>query len=289
MRERIGSKLKENNLYEAHKQFMRLCEWSYVPTTLEEEGDDDMPQDGGAPMGNEDPNAAPMDNGAMGGEVETVIDVDDITNAQEKMNDKVNVVGQDLGKVDSKIEALLQSLSKMETMINNNNEEIAKFKADGSKAVRQKGYVLMCKYTGHKMYWWDHQEWLDRLKSFTQEFWEEYRTRHKDTGDAIALSVREHFQAASKWDRMALNSPTQGTGIVILKSAMTDFFNYIVDNGLFNRVKIVALVHDEANIEYPINLSMDIVLKECMEKAAAKFCKSLPIPAEAAVDICWRH
>jgi DNA polymerase I-like protein with 3'-5' exonuclease and polymerase domains len=166
---------------------------------------------------------------------------------------------------------------------------IAKFKADGSKAVRQKGYVLMCKYTGHKMYWWDHQVWLDRQKSFTQEFWEEYRTKHKDTGDAIALSVREHFQAASKWDRMALNSPTQGTGIVILKSAMTDFFNYIVDNGLFNKVKIVALVHDEANIEYPINLSMDVVLKECMEKAAAKFCKSLPIPAEAAVGNHWIH
>ena len=166
---------------------------------------------------------------------------------------------------------------------------IAKFKADGSKAVRQKGYVLMCKYTGHKMYWWDHQVWLDRQKSFTQEFWEEYRTKHKDTGDAIALSVREHFQAASKWDRMALNSPTQGTGIVILKSAMTDFFNYIVDKELFNRVKIVALVHDEANIEYPINLSMDVVLKECMEKAAAKFCKSLPIPAEAAVGNHWIH
>ena len=166
---------------------------------------------------------------------------------------------------------------------------IAKFKADGSKAVRQKGYVLMCKYTGHKMYWWDHQVWLDRQKSFTQEFWEEYRTKHKDTGDSIALSVREHFQAASKWDRMALNSPTQGTGIVILKSAMTDFFNYIVDNGLFNKVKIVALVHDEANIEYPINLAMDIVLKECMEKAAAKFCKSLPIPAEAAVGDHWIH
>ena len=33
--------LKENNLYEAHKQFMRLCEWSYVPKTLEEEGEDE--------------------------------------------------------------------------------------------------------------------------------------------------------------------------------------------------------------------------------------------------------
>ena len=32
--------LKENNLYEAHKQFMRLCEWSYLTHNLEEEGDD---------------------------------------------------------------------------------------------------------------------------------------------------------------------------------------------------------------------------------------------------------
>ena len=29
--------LQENNLYEAHKQFMRLCEWSFVSKPLEEE------------------------------------------------------------------------------------------------------------------------------------------------------------------------------------------------------------------------------------------------------------
>ena len=176
--------LKEKNLYEAHKQFMRLCEWSYVPQTLEEEGEDEMPQGDEMPMGNEDPNAMPQDDNMgqgmeepmnnspmgnedpnampqddnmpmvdggdmqpmgepmgdmpmgedpMGGEDETVIDVDDITNAQEKMNDKVNVVGQDLGKVDSKIEALLQTLAKMETMISNNNQEIANFKAEFEK------------------------------------------------------------------------------------------------------------------------------------------------------------
>ena len=167
---------------------------------------------------------------------------------------------------------------------------IAKFKAEGSKAVREKGYVLMCEYTGHKMYWWDHDKWLQRQKSFTQEFWEEYRNKHKGTGDAIAMEVREHFQAASKWDRMALNAPTQNTGIVILKSAMTDFFNWIVDNKLFNIVKIVALVHDEANIEYPNNLpNTSRILQDCMEKAAAKFCKSLPIPTEASVGTHWIH
>ena len=167
---------------------------------------------------------------------------------------------------------------------------IAKFKAEGSKAVREKGYVLMCKYTGHKMYWWDHDKWLQRQKTFTQEFWEEYRNKHKGTGDAIAMEVREHFQAASKWDRMALNAPTQNTGICILKSAMTDFFNWIVDNNLFNIVKIVALVHDEANIEYPKYLqNTSKILQDCMEKAASKFCKSLPIPTEASVDTHWVH
>lgn len=166
---------------------------------------------------------------------------------------------------------------------------IARFKSEGSKAVRSKGYVLMCKHTGHKMYWWDHDKWLERQKSFTPEFWEEYRQHHKGTGDNVALSVREHFQAASKWDRMALNAPTQNTGVCILKDAITSFFNYIVNNKLFNKVKIVALVHDEANIEYPKELPMDKILKDCMEKSAAKFCKSLPIPAEAAIGTHWIH
>ena len=166
---------------------------------------------------------------------------------------------------------------------------IAKFKSEGSKAVRKNGYVLMCKYTGHKMYWWDHDKWLERQKSFTQEFWEEYRNYHKGTGDKIAEMVTTHFKAASKWDRMALNAPTQNTGVVILKDAITNFFNYIVDNNLFNIVKIVALVHDEANIEYPKELPMDKILKSFMEESASKYCKSLPIPAEASVGEHWIH
>jgi hypothetical protein len=42
--------LKENNLLDAHNKFQRLVlnEWSYVPTTLEEDGEDEqMPQQGG--------------------------------------------------------------------------------------------------------------------------------------------------------------------------------------------------------------------------------------------------
>ena len=190
--------LKENNLYEAHKQFMRLCEWSFVSRNVMEDDDEeqnanmggdmnqqnqmqggDMPmgddpmmggeqdpmqggegeqnpemggdmnqqdpmQGGDMPMG-DDPmmggegigDMPPMDDPMMGGEDmgedEEVIDVEELTDAQEKMNSKVNVVGRNLGDVDDKIETLMQSLSKMEQMINNNNAEIAAFKQEFEK------------------------------------------------------------------------------------------------------------------------------------------------------------
>ena len=74
--------LKENNLFEAHKHFMRLSE-AYIPTKfpeeeIEEDGEEQdpnggMPQDpnamgGGDPMANGDPNGGmPQDPNAMGG------------------------------------------------------------------------------------------------------------------------------------------------------------------------------------------------------------------------------
>ena len=168
---------------------------------------------------------------------------------------------------------------------------ISEFKKKGSEFVRKNGYILMCKYSGHKMFWWDHDKWLERQKKFTQEFWEEYRDKHKNTGDRIALEVKHHFQAAAKWDRMALNAPTQGSGIVILKIAMTNFFKWIVEKGYFGKVELSALVHDESNIIFPEELK-DIVppmQQKCMEDAAALVCKKLPIPAPYDVEHFWKH
>jgi DNA polymerase I-like protein with 3'-5' exonuclease and polymerase domains len=168
---------------------------------------------------------------------------------------------------------------------------IADFKKKGSDFVRKNGYILMCKYSGHKMYWWDHKEWLKRQQSFTQEFWEEYRTKHKGTGDAIAREVSMHFRAASKWDRMALNSVTQGSGIVILKIAMTNFFKWIVSHGFFGIVELAALVHDESNVIFPEELkdSVPYIQSKCMEEAAALVCTKLPIPAKPDIADHWKH
>lgn len=105
------------------------------------------------------------------------------------------------------------SQEEADTIIKNYEEGFkgsAIFAKKGSQFVRSHGYVIMCPATGHFMRWWDWKEWKDRQASFTPEFWEEYRNYHKGTGDNIALEVKQHFKAASKWDRMARNAPTQG-------------------------------------------------------------------------------
>ena len=164
------------------------------------------------------------------------------------------------------------------------------FAKKGAQFVRSHGYILINPITGHKMYWWDWDKWKERQKLFTQEFWEEYRTKHKGTGDTVALEVRQHFQAAGKYDRLARNSVTQGTGAIIMKTAMTWLFKWIVDNGYFGVIHICASVHDEICCDYPKKVEMfPKVLENTMERAAAKYCKSLPIPAEAAVSDHWVH
>ena len=100
------------------------------------EGD---PMGGGMP--DADPNAMggdPMGEDPMGGEPgdedeDEVIDVDDLTKAQEKVNDKVNSVGRDLGKVDSRIEKLIGAIEGLEAMFDKNNQEISDLKKEFEK------------------------------------------------------------------------------------------------------------------------------------------------------------
>lgn len=185
----------------------------------------------------------------------------------------------------------LEEATKFKQAYDSGFKGIAKFKEKGSKFVRTHGYVLMNPITGHKMYWWDWNKWKQEQDSYTSEFWDEYKARHKGTGDAVEQGVRTHFQAASKWDRMALNAPTQNTGVDILKTAATNTFNWIVDNGYFGKVLLCALVHDEQLLEFPEQLkdTFPKLLEKIMLDAAAKFCKSVPIPAEAEVSTHWVH
>ena len=101
-------------------------------------GPDSIGQGNGMEMGDQgfggsgaDINPEPnnMDLGAD----DEVIDVEGIVQAQEKANNKITSVGQDLGKIDARIEKLMNSIESMESMINNNNAEIENLKNEFEK------------------------------------------------------------------------------------------------------------------------------------------------------------
>lgn len=111
------------------------------------------------------------------------------------------------------MQAIQCSEEKANEIIRNYEEGFkgtAIFAKKGSKFVRANGYVLMNPTTGHKMYWWDWNKWKEEQESYNSAFWENYKLYHKGTGDAIEQEVKRHFKAASKWDRMVRNGPTQG-------------------------------------------------------------------------------
>lgn len=91
-------------------------------------GDDQMAggMSGGSPIGGELDDEEPE-------EEDDVIDVDDLTDAQEEVNDKVNSVGRDLGQVDKKIGSLIGAIEKLQGMFDQNNKNIEDLKKEIEK------------------------------------------------------------------------------------------------------------------------------------------------------------
>lgn len=167
---------------------------------------------------------------------------------------------------------------------------ITAYKERASKIVRSKGYILLCPITGHKTWWSGFKRWNEVQKSYDREFWDEYKEIHKPNKDSVYIEVRQHFQEVSKFDRKSLNSPTQGTGAIILKDSQIAIFNWVVDNGYFGKCLLCNLTHDECNWEYPEELvEFPNFVSKTMEETAAKYCKSVPIPAEASIEDYWVH
>lgn len=163
--------IKKHNMMEAHKQFMRLCE-GYLATDLSEdepgqEQQDMPPMDGNAgeqPVDNmnqpadgqqgmepaQEPSEEPMGPEGMAeptpmtdeplepAEDEDVLDVDDLTDAQEELNKKQNELGHDLGDVDQRILALLTAVEKIQGTIDKNSSEINGLKAELEKRMPTK-------------------------------------------------------------------------------------------------------------------------------------------------------
>ena len=152
-----NNKTKEQLLEAERKQFMRICEYSFIPTTIvnedeteeqPEQGQEEQlpPIDSNIPTGeiNNEPQEempepigdakidppADIQNNAPTETDETVIDVEDLTNAQDEINKKVNSVGMDLSNVSGQLNKLMTYIQKMDNLIDQNNSKIEAFQND---------------------------------------------------------------------------------------------------------------------------------------------------------------
>ena len=182
------------------------------------------------------------------------------------------------------IKSIVQCSEERAQEIYNNYQKNMKATCDfarkGALFVKSHGYIIIDPYSGNRMHWADWKDWYK----------EEQLMKYGGYNSFSKEQQNEHRKTGAYWERMARNAVTQGSGAVILKIALKNLFDYIIDNNYFNKIKIVAAVHDEIVCTFPEeNKDFPKILEQTMENAAAVLVHKLPIPAEASVGNHWIH
>lgn len=148
--------------------------------------------------------------------------------------------------------------------------QLKKYFDETIKESMGKGFVEIDHITRRKFFFKD-MEILSKLKA--EKLWKKYS------------------KLRGKYERACLNYVIQGTAGSITKFAAILFRKWILNNKLENKVFVTNLVHDEINVECLEDLSEKVAeeLEICMKKAGAKWCKIVPLAADAVITDYWTH
>lgn len=157
------------------------------------------------------------------------------------------------------------------------------------------GYVLISEVTGKKSYV-DNYDWYmeQKEKIDNNKFWNSYKKHKQDntpTFKELKKTVQAYTMKKGDIERMSLNYPIQGESSEITKLSCVLFWNeYIIPKNLIFTVKFVNTIHDENLVECPLSLAQDCAeaLKQAMEKAGTKFCKTVPLKADPCIAPYWK-
>lgn len=110
--------------------------------------------------------------------------------------------------------------------------------------------------------------------------------------ETVYVSVMKYlWRRKSASDNQSCNYPSQGTAAAMTKIAGIRYFNHLVNDNLIFKVLIPNDVHDEYLIEPPEEIAEQEAkkLSECMEYAAAIFCKKVTVKAIPEIASYWIH
>lgn len=109
-----------------------------------------------------------------------------------------------------------------------------------------KGYILISRLTGHKAYIYDYDQLLEDKKWMSNLDWDYYREMKSSHPECETVQrVRHFFKRKSASDKQSSNYEIQGTGAIIFKVASVYFWNKILENHWFGKVKLCIPVHDK--------------------------------------------
>lgn len=147
----------------------------------------------------------------------------------------------------------------------------------------ENGYILINPTTGHKAYIYDYPALLEDKKWMSTLDWNYYREMKENSPDCYTVQrVKSYFKRKASSDKQSGNYKIQGTGAIIFRVATVNFWNHIIKNGWFNKVKLCIPVHDEWDIEAPEDIAEEVaaLLHDCMVKAGAFFSTRCKLDAE---------
>lgn len=149
----------------------------------------------------------------------------------------------------------------------------------------QKGYILLNPLTGHKAYIYDYDKLKEEKARMSSPNWDwnYYRQMKAEYPECDTVQMVKHFfKRKADSERQSINYPIQASGSMCLRVALINFFTYICDNNLFNKVKITITPYDEINCEAPEEIAeavAEVVHRE-MVKSGAIFCTRCKLEAD---------
>jgi DNA polymerase I-like protein with 3'-5' exonuclease and polymerase domains len=171
------------------------------------------------------------------------------------------------------------------------------------------GYILTNNVTKRRIQFYKYREFenkrieLCNLASsslnkdylgLSSEFWELWKKAKSEENtlflDYLKPNISAYFGMRSAMKNSALNYPCQSSAADMTKLALIQLYNWIVEENLLWKVKIVNVVHDEIVLEVPIELTERVSTKliECMERAGDVF-SSIKMTADYEISKSWEH
>ena len=187
-----------------------------------------------------------------------------------------NTIQQNYGKSKEEAEQIYNSYM-------NGLKGVQKYQQFCRKDVMDKGYILLNPLTKHKAYIYDYDKLIDIKNEFSTEFWDKYRElKASNPSHPIVEEVRYFFKRKSASEKQSINYRIQATGAFCLRVSLINFFNWIIENNLFNILKISIIPYDEINCEAPKEIAEEVTSKlyYYMIKAGKFFCTRCKLDAD---------